>query len=222
MSGMRRLAESGLDRTVTRVRRIGRPFLPRLCAVCSGPSSTGGTLCAGCELRLDLSAPLRTGPPPGVEAIFSAAHHDGVARELVSALKHRKLFGAAGRMATVIAERAPASAFIGPLVPVPSAPARRRKRGFDPAAEIARSLAAAVGLGVADCLRRGEGPRQVGQSRGARRAAGFVVDCVEEPPVSCTLVDDVVTTGGTLSACAIALRDEGAITISAVSFTRRR
>jgi predicted amidophosphoribosyltransferase len=97
-------------------------------------------------------------------------------------------------------------------------------RGFNQAAEIATALAALSGLAVADCLRR-EGPatRQVGTSRSgrARSIAGRIrVDPGVEPPRSALIVDDVITTGSTIAACAHALRRAGAAHVAAVSYAR--
>ena len=107
------------------------------------------------------------------------------------------------------------------LVPVPSAPWRNRSRGFNPAGEIAKSFSERLGLGVVDCLkRRGEG-HQVGRGRGARRSPDFQIEVAALAPPSCLLIDDVYTTGGTLTACAMALRKAGAREVAALTFTRR-
>lgn len=195
-------------------------FSPGGCLCCAGPAALSQPLCEGCELQLSTLSPIRGAPPDGVDSVISAAEHRGVARELVAALKFRRRLAVAKLMATRIAplidSRTPAI-----LVPVPSAPWRSRRRGFNPAAEISRELSGLVDGGVVSCLgREGEG-RQVGSSRGQRRAPGFRIHARGPVPRHCLLVDDVFTTGGTLSACAIALREGGAMTVAAATFTRR-
>lgn len=209
--------------------------VPLRCPACRGPlpgreaappsgsqrDRDPAAICAGCELRLAANRPLSGGPPDGVDRIWSAAHHEGIARQLVSALKFGRLLPVAERIGAEIATRAPSDLLTRPLVPVRSSPARRRSRGFEPATEIAAALAARLPVGVVDCLERRGGSRQVGQSRGARRAARFVVTASAPVPPACLLVDDVATTGGTLTASAAALRAAGARRVDALTFSRR-
>lgn len=190
------------------------------CLCCGVRAEGGGRLCAGCALKLEASRPLRGGPPAGIDRVASAAEHTGAARELVGALKFRRRLGAAEVMASRLAPLLDASEGCI-LVPAPTAPWRGRRRGFNPAAELARELARVTGLGVVDCLRRrGEG-RQVGKGRGSRRAPTFEIAATAPVPPDCLLVDDVMTTGGTLTACAVALRRAGARRVDAATFTRR-
>ena len=91
----------------------------------------------------------------------------------------------------------------------PTAPARRRRRGFDQAELLARAVARRADLPVAALLRRRPGPAQSGRTRAQRvQPAGFVTRIDQADPV--LLVDDVSTTGATLVAAARALRAAGA------------
>ena len=74
--------------------------------------------------------------PPGLDRAWSSAPHEGVARDLVAALKFRRLLPVAGLMAERIQWLAPASLLSGAIVPVPtatlrSAAARLRPRRRD-------------------------------------------------------------------------------------------
>jgi predicted amidophosphoribosyltransferase len=108
------------------------------------------------------------------------------------------------------------------IVPVPPHPARLRKRGYDPAGLLARALARRTGLPLAPVLRRGATPsRQLGASRDERLRAGRLEFTPRGPaPQTAILVDDVHTTGATLSACASALRGAGAGRIHALTWAR--
>ena len=107
-------------------------------------------------------------------------------------------------------------------MPVPTAPLRSLLRGFDPAEEIAAELAERSGRPLRrGCLTRRGAGRQVGRRRAARLGDPPRIAAVGEAPRSVVLVDDVLTTGATLSACARALRDAGAVRVVAVTFSRR-
>jgi predicted amidophosphoribosyltransferase len=108
------------------------------------------------------------------------------------------------------------------VVAVPAHPARRRARGFDPAELLARALARRTGLPLAPALRRGSAPsRQLGASRDERRATGRLrFEARGAAPRTAILVDDVHTTGATLSACARTLKDAGAERVVALTWAR--
>jgi predicted amidophosphoribosyltransferase len=109
----------------------------------------------------------------------------------------------------------------GLAVPVPSHPLRTRLRGFDPTATLARFLAGEVpGLELATgVLRRRDLDSQRGRSRAERLAdpPRFTARPVSGDVL---LVDDVMTTGATLRAAALALSDSGASRVRAVTFAR--
>ena len=98
--------------------------------------------------------PLRGAGPAGVDRAWSSAPHEGVARDLVAALKFRRLLPVAGLMADRIHWLAPARLLSGAIVPVPTAPLRSLARGFDPAGEIAAALAERTGLPLQPLPRR--------------------------------------------------------------------
>ena len=118
--------------------------------------------------------------------------------------------------------RGPAAPPYAAIVPVPPHPARLRKRGYDPAALLARALARRTGLPLVPALRRSAADsRQLGASRAQRLAAGRLQFTPRGPaPPIAILIDDVHTTGATLSACAAALRSAGAVRIHALTWAR--
>jgi predicted amidophosphoribosyltransferase len=201
---------------------LGTVLVPPLCSACGGLCSRTAVVCELCGRRLAEAVPLRGAGPPGVDRAWSSAPHEGVARELVAALKFRRLLPVADLIADRIHRLSFPALGGGEIVPVPTARSRTLARGFDPAAEIGSSLAERSGLPLRpDCLRRTGSGRQVGRRRAERlgRPPGIEVD--GPVPRSVLLVDDVLTTGATLSACAGALRGAGAARVVAVTFTRR-
>lgn len=196
-------------------------LLPSLCAACGRSCRSGAVACTRCTRRLADSEPLAGSGPQGLDRTWSSAPHEGVARDLVTALKFRRLLPVAGLMAGRIRWLAPASLLSGTIVPVPTATLRSLRRGFDPAAEIAAALAAETEMPLSICLRRSGGGRQVGRRRADRLGHPPQVHARGEVPRSVLLVDDVLTTGATLTACARALREAGAARVVAVTFTRR-
>lgn len=116
------------------------------------------------------------------------------------------------------------------LVPVPLAPERFRERGYNQSEAIARGMASPAQLAVSVNLlsRVRNTPTQTQLSPERRREN--VTDAFRVDPraatdyVGCTavLVDDVVTTGATLNACAAALGAAGFDRIGFITFGRAR
>lgn len=194
---------------------------PPLCAACGRSCRPEAVICTRCSRGLASATPIATGGPQGVDRAWSSASHDGVARALVSALKFRRLLPVADVMAERIHWLVPAHLLGGAVVPVPPSQVRRRRRGFDPAAELAAALSARLEVEAVPCFaRRGSG-HQVGRRRAERIRHPPRIEAVAPVPRSVLLIDDVFTTGATLTSCAQALRAAGAVRVVAVTFTRR-
>ncbi|MSQ61246.1 MAG: ComF family protein [Dehalococcoidia bacterium] len=114
------------------------------------------------------------------------------------------------------------------VVPTPLHPRRQRIRGYNQAAVLARPLASALGIPLAhDAIRRSRAtpPLAAGEGRDARWQA---LDRAFAPGPGRTaiagrrvlLIDDVATTGATLSAGAETLRAVGATGVIALVFAR--
>jgi ComF family protein len=152
--------------------------------------------------------------------------YEGAARQAVLTLKFRS-----GRyLAPLIGEflrqelaRRPLQADV--VVPVPLAPRRLRERGFNQALLMAQQVAPSVrGTVGADVLERDDRPPQQTLAAAERlHNLEGAIACAQPHEIQdrrILLVDDVVTTGATLSACADALAEAGARRISALVFAR--
>jgi len=112
------------------------------------------------------------------------------------------------------------------LVPVPLHPARQRERGYNQAELIARPLAKSLGVRLDARLLKRTKPRPspLLLSRTERwksvRGAYATPDGVRVDNLRILLVDDVMTTGSTLDACARALKKAGAASVTGLTAVR--
>ena len=115
-------------------------------------------------------------------------------------------------------------------MPVPASPDRVRERGYDQAALIAAEAGRRLGLPVLRALERTRATTaqfDLDRSERAHRTWAGVPRRPEPARADVVgrwvvLVDDVVTTGATLAACATALLDAGARAVSAIAGARER
>lgn len=112
------------------------------------------------------------------------------------------------------------------VVPVPLFPTRRRSRGFNQSALLARALAKRMGIRFRErCVRRVRptatqtgltAPQRAANVSRAFRSGFFVRPTGRK----ILLVDDVMTTGATVDACAAALKAGGAESVCVVTVAR--
>ncbi|CAN5691557.1 ComF family protein [soil metagenome] len=223
LAGMRAgVSSGGLRDLVALGRLLTEVVAPPACTSC-GAEAAAEPLCGPCRAMLRWLDP-EPASAAGVEA-WAPLGYDGPARAMVAALKFRGAAGLSRTMAAQIAAVAPPGWLDGGvLVPVPLHATRLRRRGFNQAELLAAGLADRTGLGVSDCLeRRGRGTTQVGRGRG-QRAEAIEGAVATRPgalvPARAIVVDDVVTTGATLAACAHALLVSGARSVRAVAYAR--
>ncbi len=112
------------------------------------------------------------------------------------------------------------------IAPVPLHPSRLAERGYNQSALLARVLAAEVGVPLDERLliRHRATAHQVGlgQAERTRNVTGAFACRGAAAGKRVMLVDDVATTGATLEACAVALREAGATNVAALTLARAR
>jgi ComF family protein len=181
----------------------GLPQMPVACPHCALPlpaDADAGQPCGRCQRR---RPPLQL----AAAAFVYGAPVDGLLRRFKF---HQDL--AAGRLLAELMCQ-PMATLPQPdaLMPVPLHRARLRRRGYDQALELARPLATALQLPLCQGLRRVRATAPQSELDAAARRRNLKAAFVAKGPLPqhVALVDDVMTTGATLHAAAIALRRAG-------------
>ena len=183
---------------------------PPWCALCGAPTAWPVDRCRECA-----------GRRLGFASARAAVAYAGPARALVHGWKERGLRRAGDIAAELVIahiERPAADV----ITYIPPDRARQLRRGHHPSERLAALLGRAWSTDVAALLARTRaGGRQTGLPRAERQAnvrGAFVA--TGQAPARVLLVDDVYTTGATLSAAAGALREAGASHVEVITFAR--
>jgi len=229
---------------ISDLRNAGRMALdlvyPPICGVCGRPGAwvcgtclqglprTHGARCDVCwlPLRGERCYACASRPLP-LEMLRTPFRYEGDVRHIVHAFK----FGGQSSLAPVLGAQL-SEAYedhrldVDLIVPVPLTGARKRWRGFDQALLLARELGKLQQLPVVEAMRRRGAATPQAESRGIDQRYSNVqsVFSVSKPEAvrgqRVLLIDDVATTGATLSACARELLDAGADAVLGLAVAR--
>ena len=181
----------------------------------AGEAERSAALCRDC----------RAAPPPLAQMRAPLRYEEPTSR-LIHRLKYEGYFALGRPLARLLVDGWPGwSTPPDVIVPIPLHPRRRRRRGYNQSELLARPLAEAMGVAFsATALRRTRHtPPQVGlgpEARAANVLGAFEATAPEVVGRSVLLVDDVLTTGATMSAAAEELLAAGAASVSAYCLAR--
>ena len=206
---------------------------------CAGCGEEGLALCPRCRRALDARLSLPAGVPMGLPSALPmliaqlewSAPFSGPVRAALHGLKYAGERRLTEPLAAAVAARWRVAGVGGEvLVPVPVHAERARRRGYDQAVLLTIDISRRLQMRWLPALERTRNTApQFDLGRRARRAnvaGAFAVRGSREAALVrdrwFVLVDDVVTTGSTLTACAEALYAAGAIAVSAMTVARER
>lgn len=202
-------------------------FFPRRCPFC-GRVSQSDLPCESCQTTLPwLAGQAAHSRVEWVHETVSALVYQGAVRHAILELKFGKR-PARAKPLGILAAQCAGDNLEGPfdLVSWPPLSAKRlRQRGFDQAEKLAAQVAAAYRQTPKRLFRKEERPAQSGLTDAAARRANILgayrlLHPEEVAGKTVLLVDDVVTTGATLSECARLLRTAGAKQVCAVTVAK--
>ena len=198
-------------------------FFPRHCPFC-GRIVGKELLCGTCEKALPYCREVRTG---SFGRCAAPLYYEGAVREAILAFKFKGKLEALDCFGSLMAQTA-AEAFSGEFDAVTWAPVSRkrlRQRGFDQSRLLAASLCVDWHVAPVETLRKAvDNPAQSGLTDAEHRRAN-VLGVYEALPENVRdkrllLIDDIVTTGSTLTECVRVLREAGAADVVCLTLAR--
>ena len=166
---------------------------------------------------------------PSFVAARSATRYDGVVGEALRQLKYGKAFWLAPDLAAILKNCLQAEfsgVMFDMIVPVPLFHARRRERGFNQSAVLARELGRLIDCKTMPGMLRRIRPTTTQTNLTAPQRLSNVKNAFLSGKSKqlagrrVLLVDDVMTTGATVNACARALKKGGAETVHVLTVAR--
>ncbi|NTW02040.1 MAG: ComF family protein [Oscillochloris sp.] len=195
-------------------------LFPDRCVSCG---QLGTLICVRC--RAGLRPYPAEEPPTGLDGMAVGWLYEGTMRKAIHRMKYSRMRRVALPLGDLLAEHLqaepqPADA----IMAVPLHAGRLAERGFNQSEELAMRLAHRSGLPLVSGLQRcRDTGHQASLGRRARRGnveGAFVWARLTPPPARVLIIDDVLTTGATLVACADALRAVGTHEVRAAALAR--
>jgi ComF family protein len=161
----------------------------------------------------------------GFDAVYSYGSYEGTLRELVHLFKYGGVRPLAGTFGKFLAQALPRETSFDVVVPMPLHWFKKWQRGFNQSDVLAREIGKKWNVPVRNVVRRKKATRpQSGLTNAKRRAnmqGAFGMPRGRSlAGMRVLLVDDVVTTGATASACARVLKRAGAAHVALLALAR--
>lgn len=218
-------------------------LFPPACALCGDPPGRLPELCDPCGAELPWIATAcpvcaRPGPvmapcgrciaePPAFDAAFAPLAYTSPVSQLVQQLKYQGHLHLVRPLSSLLAEALCArrkDPLPQLLVPVPLHPRRLRERGFNQTVELARPVAARLGMKLDRHLVRRvrDAPPQASlpHPRRKKNIRGAFATCATLDGIEAAILDDVITTGTTAGELARCLRRAGAARVEVWAMAR--
>lgn len=159
------------------------------------------------------------------DAAYCFGAYEGALRELIHLFKYGRIKPLVKPLSDYLVAALPRDQRFDAIVPLPLHWRRQLERGFNQSDLLARTLSRRSGIPLVHAVRRRRATRvQAGLSNARRRenvAGAFVLRRrARVSGLRILLVDDVMTTGATASACAKALKQAGAQTVALLALAR--
>lgn len=165
---------------------------------------------------------------PGITATSIAYVYHGPLRHAIHQLKYRHRQQVAQDLGELLTPFVlPHAHAVDAVVPVPMHAARRAERGFNQAELIAATVArnahiACINDGLVRVRATGQQAKLNARERQTNMDGAFRWHLASAPPARVLIVDDVLTTGATMSACALALRQAGCREVYGLALARSK
>lgn len=183
-----------------------RPFLG--CLLCEAPSNAG--ICRRHKTAYNQA--------------WIAGERQGALQRLIGGFKFQNVKAAAPSLAELLDEHLPLLSHTTVVVPVPTAPAHIRERGYDHMLLVARYFARQRGLSLSRIVTRAHSATQHHANREQRitqAQSAFRIEGDVQPDVPYLLLDDVVTTGSTIAEAGRVLKEAGAWEVWVAALARQ-
>ena len=222
----------GINVKITMIEELLLKVAPHLCLGCG---KIGTLLCHNCKYNI-ISEPFLgciLCAKVSLEGVC-AEHHTSICKawvvserltvlkRVINAYKFENVKAASRVLVDLIDERLPLLPANIVIVPIPTAPSHIRQRGYDHIDILARLLAQKRKIPIASLLQRSSSATQHRLNKADRQhEAGNAFHVSEAgtiyPDTPLLILDDIITTGSTVSSAAKVLADAGAKTIFVVS-----
>lgn len=204
-------------------RRALSVIFPNICSFCGRTIEPSEYWCEACpellpRIRCELT------PPENVSRLYACCWYSGIAREAVHTLKFGCLIYPADTFGLMMSEML-RDVEADALVPVPSGLKSMEKRGFTPAEEIAKRISMRLDIPIENAITADidkiEQKTLTRKSRKINARNSFhIAKHADVRGKRLLIIDDVTTTGSTLSVLAEMLLDAGAADVAAAVFAQ--